>query len=315
MKIEDYQIIGGAMTWVSNPNLVAAISNEGALGILATGSMNAVELDFCISETKKLTNEIFGVNLIMMNPDYDNLIRVCADHKIKVVVLGAAMPRKEKIDDLKSIGAFVFGFASSLKIANAMIKNGIDAIILEGNEAGGHVGPIATQVLVQEILFNIKNFPIFIAGGIGCGRIIKHYMNMGAAGCQLGSRFVCAYESPMHPQTKKIYISKQAKDTCVVSSIDPVFPVIPVRVIRNNAVNEFYKKQNDLLVKLRCNQITTEDAVLGIEKYWVGSLKRGVIDGDIENGSLMAGQSISFVNKEESVRDIIKNLKDEYEYK
>lgn len=311
MSLNNYKILGGAMTWVSNPSLTSAIANEGALGVLATGSMRACDLDAALKETKEKTKEDFAVNLIAMNPEFDGLVKVCADHKIKYIVLGAALPRKERIESLKSFGAKVIGFASSLKIAQAMIRNGIDALILEGSEAGGHVGPISTQVLVQEILFNIQDFPIFIAGGIGCGRMIKHYLDMGATGCQLGSRFVCSKESPMHPRAKAIYISKNAKDTCVVGSIDPMFSVIPVRVIKNKAVEEFYLKQNEALLNFKLGKLSKEEAILSLEKFWAGSLRRGVIEGDVENGSLMAGQSISFVKKEESIKEIINQLKTE----
>lgn len=303
-----FKIVGGAMSWVSNPKLVSAISNAGGLGLLAAGGMSSTMLDTAIAETKKLTSNIFGVNLIAMHPEFKQMIEICASHGVKIVVLGAAMPRKETIDFVKERGMKVVSFASSLLIANSMIKNGIDALILEGHEAGGHVGPISTQVLVQEILFNIKDFPVFVAGGIGCGKMIAHYIKLGAVGCQLGTKFVCATESPVHSNVKKCYIAKQARDTVVVSSIDPIFSVIPVRVIRNAAVAAFYQKQKEVFAEFSAGKVSSQEAQLNIERFWSGSLKKGVIEGDLENGSLMAGQSISFVQTEETAAEIIKKL-------
>lgn len=307
----DFKIIGGAMTWVSNPELVASITNEGGLGVLACGSMSPEQLDEALRKTKTLTSLPFGVNLILMHPQIKKLIQVCADHKVYAIVLGAAMPRQEQINEIKKTGAKALSFAASLKIAKAQIKYGIDALILEGNEAGGHIGPISTQVLVQEILFEIPDFPIFVAGGIGSGKMAKQYIDMGAVGCQMGTRFVCSKESPLHPKTKELYISKQARDTVIVSSIDPRFSVIPVRVIKNKAVEEFFSKQREALSLLMKGEINEKEAQLHIEHFWSGSLKRGVLEGDIERGSLMAGQSIGFVKEEESVKEIMSKIKEE----
>jgi enoyl-[acyl-carrier protein] reductase II len=219
------------------------------------------------------------------------------------------MPRKEKIDRIKQFGAKVIAFANSVILAQDLINKGIDAIILEGFESGGHVGPISLNVLIQEILFKIAHqIPVIVAGGIGNGNIIKHYFNMGASGVQLGTRFVCAYESPMHAKTKSFYINKKAQDTVVVSSIYPEFSVIPVRVINNKAVEEFYKRQREAVAKLESKEFDIIEAKLYIEHFWSGSLYKGVIEGDLERGSLMAGQSLTFVKKEESVQEIIESL-------
>ncbi len=318
INIRDFKLVCGAMSWVSDPNLVAAISNarlpsdnvsDKALGVLATGAMKPDELDSAIKEIKAKTSNIYAVNLIGMSPYYDQLLSVCADHKVPIVVLAATLPRRERIEQIKEMGAKAIGFATSLRIALDLIKNGIDGIILEGGEAGGHVGSIATTVLIQEILFNIaKDVPVIVAGGIGCGKMIKHCWQMGASGVQLGTRFVCAEESPMHPDTKALYIKKQAKDTVVVGAIDPIFSVIPVRVIKNKAVDDFYQKQREAIKCLNAGEVDAHGAQMMIENFWSGSLRRGVIEGDLEYGSLMAGQSISFVIEQESVQEIIEKL-------
>lgn len=316
INLRDYKIVCGAMSWISDPTLVAAVSNSNikgckALGVLAVGAMQPAELDLALQQVKKQTNEIFAVNLIGMSPYYDQLLNICAQHKVPIIILAATIPRKDKIDEIKKTGALVLGFATSLSIARNMIANGIDGIILEGSEAGGHVGSISTSVLIQEILFDIANdIPTIVAGGIGSPQMIKHYMAMGASGVQLGTRFVCAKESPMHPICKEFYIKKTAKDTTVVGPLDPIFSVIPVRVIRNRAVQEFYNRQRVAIKQLELGEIDEKQAQLMIEHFWSGSLKKGVLEGDIENGSLMAGQSISFVNSIESVQEIIEKLYD-----
>ena len=155
MSIRDYKIVGGAMSWISDANLVAALANAGALGVLATGAMDAPALDKALTEIKAKTVREFAVNLIGISPYYDQLLQVCADHKIKMIIIAATIPRSQKINQVKAIGAQVIAFATSLRIAQDLVKNGVDAIILEGNEAGGHVGMIATSVLVQEILGSV----------------------------------------------------------------------------------------------------------------------------------------------------------------
>lgn len=311
MDLSRYKVVGGAMSWISDANLVSALANSGALGFLATGAMKPDELDTALKEIKSKTSEPFGVNLIGISPYYNELLQICADHKVEIIAIAAMIPRREKIDAVKAIGARVIGFAASLKIATDMIKNGIDALVLEGNEAGGHVGSIALSVLIQEILLNLSGVPIFVAGGIGDGRMAKFYMNMGATGCQFGTRFVCAHESPMHPKTKEFYISKQAKDTIVVGPLDPAFSVIPVRVLKNSAVQEFFAKQLDAIELMRNGSINATEAQMMIEHFWSGSLKRGVIEGDLERGSLMCGQSVSFVTKCQSVREIIDEIQEQ----
>ena len=194
-----------------------------------------------------------------------------------------------------------------------MIQNGVDALILEGNEAGGHIGPVSINVLVQEILPHIKEVPIFVAGGIGRGEMILKFLQLGASGCQIGTRFVCADESIAHEKFKNIFIKSEARNAQVSIKIDERLPVIPVRAIENEATQDFINEQKKLLSLVEKQKISLKDAQLSIEHFWAGSLRRAVIDGDVEKGSLMAGQSVSLVKKMQTVEEIIRELVEQME--
>ncbi|MGI9491110.1 MAG: NAD(P)H-dependent flavin oxidoreductase, partial [Geminicoccaceae bacterium] len=211
-----FAILGGAMTWVSERHLVSAISNAGGFGVLACGAMTPDLLTAEIKATQALTSKPFGVNLIVMHPDLDALINVCIDHQISHIVLAGGLPSKETMTAAKAGGAKLLCFAPSLGVARKLVRNGADALIIEGMEAGGHIGPVATSVLAQEILpymnRKIPEIPVFLAGGIGHGEAIAAYLNMGAAGIQMGTRFVCATESVAHDNFKKAFIRGHARD-------------------------------------------------------------------------------------------------------
>ncbi|RZI46040.1 NAD(P)H-dependent flavin oxidoreductase [Candidatus Finniella inopinata] len=304
-------ILAGAMSWVSNHTLVAAISNAGGFGVIACGSMNTELLAAEIDKTQHLTQKPFGVNLITMHPDLDDLIDVCGRYKIGHVVLAGGLPKAASIQRLKDHGCKVIGFAPALVIARKLGKMGVDALIIEGNEAGGHIGPVSTSVLAQEILPHVHDIPVFVAGGIGRGETIVSYLRMGAAGCQLGTRFVCATESPAHPDFKKAFIRAQARDAAVSVQLDPRFPVIPVRALTNPASQQFMKIQAEVIQEFDAGQLDLKQAQLKIEHYWAGALRKAVIDGDIENGSLMAGQSVGLITKEQTVQEIMDELTDQ----
>src|SRR6185503_1024660 len=183
-------------SWISERNLVSALSNAGAFGVIACGAMPPDLLDTEIAETKKRTPRPFGVNLITMHPQLSELIDVCARHKVSHVVLAGGLPPPGSIDRIKGNGAKLICFAPALALAKKLMRSGVDALVIEGMEAGGHIGPVSTSVLAQEILPNVaKDIPVFIAGGIGRGEAIAAYLEMGAVGVQLGTRFVCAHES------------------------------------------------------------------------------------------------------------------------
>ncbi|MBY0463007.1 MAG: nitronate monooxygenase [Alphaproteobacteria bacterium] len=301
-------LLGGAMTWVSNRNLVSAISNAGGFGVIACGSMTPDLLREEIKATKELTNKPFGVNLITMHPKLGELIDVCGDMKIEHVVLAGGLPSATSINRLKDYGCKVIGFAPALSIAKKLQKMGIDGLIIEGSEAGGHIGPVSTSVLAQEILPEIKEIPVFVAGGIGRGEVIVSYLEMGAAGCQLGTRFVCAKESPAHPNFKKCFIKAQARDAVVSLQLDPRFTVIPVRALANTATDRFMKIQAEVIARYDSGEIPLKEAQLLIEHFWAGSLRKAVIEGDVENGSLMAGQSVGMVTSEQTTQEVIDEL-------
>ncbi len=305
-------IMCGAMSWVSERNLVSAISNAGGFGVIACGAMTTDLLDTEITETKKLTDKPFGVNLITMHPDLFDLIAICAKHNISHVVLAGGLPPKGSLEAIKEMGAKLIAFAPALALAKKFIRSGIDALVIEGMEAGGHIGPVSTNVLAQEILPEIADqIPVFVAGGIAKGSAIAAYLEMGAAGVQLGTRFVCAHESIAHPNFKKAFIRGNARDAVASVQIDPRLPVIPVRALKNKGTEEFAAKQREVANLLDEGKVDMKEAQLQIEHFWAGALRKAVIDGDIENGSIMAGQSVGMVKTEESVADIIATLRNE----
>jgi enoyl-[acyl-carrier protein] reductase II len=302
-------IMGGAMSWISDRHLVSAISNAGGFGVIACGAMSPELLDTEIAETGARTKRPFGVNLITMHPQLSELIEVCTQHKVGHVVLAGGLPPAGAIERIKSSGAKLMAFAPALALAKKLMRSNVDALVIEGMEAGGHIGPVSTSVLAQEILPIVaKDIPVFIAGGIGRGEAIAAYLEMGAVGVQLGTRFVCASECIAHPNFKKAFIRASARDAIPSVQIDPRLPVIPVRALKNREMENFAAKQREVAQKLDEGALEMGEAQLQIEQYWAGALRRAVIDGDVESGSVMAGQSVGMVNREEPVADIIREL-------
>ena len=307
-------ILCGAMSWVSERNLVAAISNAGGFGVIACGAMTPELLDTEIAETKALTSKPFGVNLITMHPDLFALIDVCTRHKVSHVVLAGGLPPKGSVEAIKETGAKVICFAPTLALGKKLLRSGADALVIEGSEAGGHIGPVSTSVLAQEILPELAaDNLVFVAGGIGTGAMIASYLEMGACGVQLGTRFACATESIAHPDFKKMFFRASARNAVASVQIDPRLPVIPVRALENKGTDEFTAKQREVALLLDQGSIDMGEAQLRIERFWAGALRRAVIDGDVENGSVMAGQSVGMVKAEEPAADIIAALMGECE--
>lgn len=187
-----YAILAGAMSWVSERHLVSAISNAGGFGVIACGAMEPARLAEEIAATRALTDRPFGVNLITMHPKLDELVQVCLDAKVGHIVLAGGIPPSSAIKAAKDGGAKVIGFAPALVLAKRLIKMGVDALVIEGAEAGGHIGPVSLTVLAQEILPHIQNVPVFVAGGLGRGDALVSYLEQGAAGGQFGTRFAAA---------------------------------------------------------------------------------------------------------------------------
>lgn len=304
-----WAIMAGAMSWVSERNLVSAISNAGGFGVIACGAMTPELLDAEIAATRALTDRPFGVNLITMHPALDQLIDVCARHKVSHVVLAGGLPPGGAIEKIKASGAKVLCFAPTVALAKKLMRSGMDALIVEGMEAGGHIGPVATSVLAQEFLPELADkLPVFVAGGIGRGEAIAAFLEMGAAGVQLGTRFAASTESIAHPNFKKAFFRANARDAIASVQIDPRLPVIPVRALKNASTELFNAKQREVAQALDEGRMEMGAAQLEIEHYWAGALRRAVIDGDIEHGSVMAGQSVGMVTREEPVADIIASL-------
>jgi enoyl-[acyl-carrier protein] reductase II len=301
-------IMGGAMTWVSERHLVAAISNAGGFGVIASGAMPPDLLAAEIAGTRRLTDRPFGVNLITLHPQLEALIDVCAEHRVGHVVLAGGLPSAAAVARIKKSGARVLCFAPALAFARRLVRLGADAIVIEGSEAGGHIGPVSTAVLAQEILPHLREVPVFVAGGIGRGEAMLAYLEMGAAGVQLGTRFVCAYESIAHPRFKQAFIRAAARDAVASIQLDPRFPVIPVRALGNPAALRFLEMQRAVLERFGRGEVTLKEGQLEIEHFWAGALRRAVIDGDVETGSLMAGQSVGFVTREQSTAAILEEL-------
>ncbi len=302
-------IMCGAMSWVSERHLVSAVSNAGGFGLIACGAMTVDLLDTEIAETKKRTDKPFGVNLITMHPHLMELIALCGRHGIGHIVLAGGLPPSGALDAIKATGGKVIAFAPALVMAKKLIRSGVDALVIEGHEAGGHIGPVATSVLAQEILPEIAaQVPVFVAGGIGRGEAIAGYLEMGAAGVQLGTRFACATESIAHPAFKKAFFRANARDAMPSVQIDPRLPVIPVRALKNAGTEAFTAKQIEVARLLDAGLVDMNEAQLQIEYFWAGALRRAVIDGDVEGGSMMAGQSVGMVTREEPVAEIIAEL-------
>ena len=309
-------IMCGAMSWVSERNLVSAISNAGGFGVIACGAMTPELLDAEIAATRALTERPFGVNLITMHPQLFDLIEVCEKHAVTHVVLAGGIPPKGSVEAIKGGAnpAKVICFAPTLALGKKLLRSGADALVIEGMEAGGHIGPVSTSVLAQEILPELaEEHVVFVAGGIGKGQAIAGYLEMGAAGVQLGTRFACATESIAHPDFKLAFFRASARDAVTSVQVDPRLPVIPVRALKNKGTESFTAKQREVAAMLDGEGIEMAEAQLQIEHYWAGALRRAVIDGDVEGGSLMAGQSVGMVKEEEPVAQIIAKLMAESE--
>ena len=306
-----YAIMGGAMSWVSERHLVAAISNAGGFGVIACGAMNPTQLEAEIVGTQALTRASFGVNLITMHPALDELIAVCLRAGVTHIVLAGGVPSGGSVRAIKDGGVKLMGFAPALVLARRLIRLGVDALVIEGSEAGGHIGPVSLTVLAQEILPHVHDIPVFVAGGLGRGEAILAYLEMGASGAQLGSRFAAATESIAHPRFKQAFIRANARDALPTVQLDPRFPVIPVRGLVNEGTTRFLEFQAETIRRFLAGEVAREAAQLDIEHFWAGALRRAVIDGDVEAGSVMAGQSVGMVTAEQPVASIIADLVDQ----
>ncbi|WP_428489260.1 NAD(P)H-dependent flavin oxidoreductase [Rhodopila sp.] len=303
-----HAILGGAMSWVSEQHLVSAISNAGGFGVIACGAMNPTQLADQIAGTQARTDKPFGVNLITMHPELDDLIRVTLAAKVGHIVLAGGIPPAPAIRAVKDGGAKLIAFSPALSLARRLVRSGADAIVIEGSEAGGHIGPVSLTVLAQEILPHLRDVPVFVAGGLGRGEAILSYLEMGASGAQLGTRFAASVESIAHAKFKKFFVHANARDAMPSVELDPRLPVIPVRGLVNDGTKQFLQHQAETRDKLLAGEVNREEAQLLVERFWAGALRRAVIEGDIETGSVMAGQSVGMVTSVQPVAEIIQEL-------
>lgn len=304
-------IMCGAMTWISDPQLVSRMSNLGAFGVLAAGNMPPEMFADYVRQTRELTKRPFAGNVITIAPNYLPHLDILCEQKVGHIVFAGSIPRQTEVQKAKDSGAKVLCFASTESIAKRMIDYGADALILEGSEAGGHIGHVSTVVLLQEILFAFPEVPIFVAGGIGTGKMIAHLVLMGAAGAQMGTRFVMAEECNAHPAFKDVFIKARAREAISTPQYSAKLPVVSVRALNNHAMSHFGELQLDLLQQLKDGAIGRQEAQFKVEEYWVGSLRKAAVDGDIEHGSLMAGQSVGMLTRVQPLRDILQELVDE----
>jgi enoyl-[acyl-carrier protein] reductase II len=305
----EYAIMAGAMSWVSERHLVSAISNAGGFGVIACGAMPPELLEQEIAATQAMTSKPFGVNLITMHPQLDELVQVCLRANVSHIVFAGGIPSTAAIRAAKEGEAKVIAFAPALVLAKRLIKSGVDALVIEGSEAGGHIGPVSLTVLAQEILPHIREVPVFVAGGLARGEAILTYLEMGAAGAQLGTVFAASKESIAHENFKKAFLRANARDAIPSVQLDDQFPVIPVRGLVNEGTKRFMRHQAEVIQKFQSGALDKNAAQLEIEHFWAGALRRAVIDGDVENGSVMAGQSVGMVTQIMPVAEILAQLK------
>ena len=306
-------IMAGAMTWISDHRLVSTVCNHGAFGCMAGGNMPPDLFGQEIDKIRDLTDKPFAVNLITIAPNYRDHLTIAAEKKVPFIIFAGSFPRGSEIKIAKESGARVMAFASNESIAARMIGSGVDALMLEGSEAGGHIGHVSLIILLQQVLFALKDIPIFVAGGIATGKLMAHLLLMGAAGIQMGTRFVMTEECHVHPNFKQAFIKAKARDAIATPAVGSELNVVAVRAIRNKGMGEFSDLQMDLILKHRRGEITKKDAQFEVENYWVGALRRAVQDGDVDFGSLMAGQSVGLVDKVQPMKEMFDGIISEAE--
>ncbi|MGD9380373.1 MAG: nitronate monooxygenase [candidate division WOR-3 bacterium] len=303
-----YPILCGGMTWISDHKLAQAIADNGAFPVLAAGNMPPEELATEIDECVMNLNGPFAVNLITIAPNYRAHCQLLLEKNVPYVIFAGSFPSRQDVQQMKNVGKKTLSFASTKSIAQRQIDYGVDALILEGSEAGGHIGYVSLIILLQQVLFEFRDFPIFVAGGLADGRLMAYLLLMGAYGCQFGSLFVCSEECSAHPRLKDAFIKARARQAMATPQYDSRLPVVAVRAIKNCATDEFGKLQMKLLQQLEKDEISRDQAQYEVEKFWVGSLRKAVVEGDVDFGSLMAGQSVGLIHGIKPIKDIINGL-------
>jgi len=285
-----YPLIQGGMAWIADAELASAVSNAGALGVIAAGNAPGEWVKEEIRKTKRLTEKPFGLNIMLLNPNADKIARIAVEEGVKIVITGAGNPGKY-IKMWKENNILVLPVVPSVALAKRMERDGVDAVIAEGGEAGGHVGELTTMSLVPQVVDAI-NLPVIAAGGIADGRGLAAAWMLGASGFQMGTRFLVAYECNVHKNYKQKILA--ARDTSTIVSGRPTGH--PARIIKNKLARDFQE--------LEKRKATLEE----YEELGEGALYRAVREGDMDRGSIMAGQIAGLVKKEQSCKEIIEEI-------
>lgn len=291
----EFPIMQGGMAQVATGAFAAAVSNVGALGIIGTGAMNGEMMRKEIETAKSLTDKSFGVNLMMMNPDVEEMSQIIAEEKPSVVTTGAGNPGKY-VKMWKEQGIKVIPVVSSVALAKRLEREGVDAIIAEGTESGGHIGELTTMVLLPQVA-DAVSVPVIGAGGIASGRQMKAAEILGAVGVQIGTVLLGSEECPIHANYKNALI--KAKDRATVVTGRSVG--VPVRVLKNGMTRDYLELEQSGAEKME------------LEKFTLGALRRAVHEGDVDRGSLMAGQDASYIKEIRPLRVILEEMMKEYE--
>jgi enoyl-[acyl-carrier protein] reductase II len=286
----EYPIIQGGMAWVAEHHLAASVSEAGGLGLIGAANAPADWVRQQIRDAKKLTDKPFGVNIMLMSPYADEVAKVVVEEGVSVVTTGAGNPEKY-MDMWKNAGIKVIPVVASVALAKRLERCGVDAVVAEGTESGGHIGELTTMVLVPQVVDAVQ-IPVIAAGGIADGRGMAAAFMLGASGCQLGTRFVATKEAVVHDRYKECILKAKDIDTKVTGRSTGH----PVRSLRNQMTREY--------LRMEAEGADFEK----LELMTVGGLRRAVVDGDVETGSLMAGQSAGMVNEILTCRQVIEKL-------
>jgi len=287
-----YPMIQGGMANISNGVFAGKMSNEGILGSIGSAAMNAEQLEKEILDAKNTTDNPFAVNIMLMNPHCDELVEVVIKQKVKVVTTGAGNPEKY-MEKLKSAGVIVIPVVPSVSLAKRVERSGADAIVVEGTEAGGHIGELTTMAIVPQVVDSV-NIPVIAAGGIADARQVLAAFALGASGVQAGTIFLASIECPIHQNYKESLIKAKDTDTVVTGRITGV----PVRIIKNKMARTY--------ISMEKQGKTKED----LEHFTLGSLRKAVFDGNVDDGSVMAGQVAGMIEEIKPAKQIIKEMFD-----
>ncbi|MGB4351075.1 MAG: enoyl-[acyl-carrier-protein] reductase FabK [Tissierellaceae bacterium] len=289
----DYPILQGGMAWIATHKLAAAVSNAGGLGIIAAGNLPGELVREEIRKVKELTHKPFGVNIMLMSPYAEDIVGIICEEGVPVVTTGAGNPGIY-IPKLKEHNIKVIPVVPTVSLARRVEKQGADAIIVEGTEAGGHIGEITTMALVPQVA-DAVNIPIIAAGGVADGRGFIAALALGADGVQMGTRFVCASETDIHDNYKERILKAKDRDALVAGRSTGH----PIRVLKNNFTRDL------------SNLEKSNADIMELEKFTSGKLKRAAYKGDVVDGSIMAGQISGLINEIQSCRDIIECISGE----